>query len=73
MVSSLFLIGVESATMRVQAVIESRREETEMEITTIGLDLAKTVFHLVGLDARGKEVAKRKLRRNQVARYFAEL
>lgn len=44
-----------------------------MKITTIGLDLAKTVFHVVGLDERGKEVVKRKLRRNQVARYFANL
>ncbi|MEN8131553.1 MAG: hypothetical protein ABFS45_15440 [Pseudomonadota bacterium] len=34
MVSSLFLIGVESATMRVQAVIKPKREETEMKITT---------------------------------------
>jgi hypothetical protein len=37
MVSSLFLIGVKSATMRVQTVIEPKREETEMKITTIGL------------------------------------
>jgi len=33
-----------------------------MKITTIGLDLAKTVFHVVGLDERGKEVMRRKLR-----------
>ena len=44
-----------------------------MKITTIGLDLAKTVFHVVGLDERGKEVMRRKLRRNQVATYFAKL
>jgi hypothetical protein len=52
MVSSLFLTGVECATMRVQIIIEPKREETEMRITTIGLDLAKTVFHVVGLDER---------------------
>jgi hypothetical protein len=73
MVSPLFLTGVECATMRVQTVIEPKREETEMKITTIGLDLAKTVFHMVGLDERGKEVMRRKLRRNQVATYFAKL
>jgi transposase len=44
-----------------------------MKIRTIGLDLAKTVFHVVGLDERGKEVMRRKLRRNQVAAYFAKL
>jgi transposase-like protein len=52
MVSSLFLTGVECATMRVLTVLEPKREETEMKITTIGLDLAKTVFHMVGLDER---------------------
>jgi transposase len=31
------------------------------------------VFHMVGLDERGKEVMRRKLRRNQVATYFAKL
>jgi hypothetical protein len=62
MVSSLFLTGVECATMRVQTVMEPKREETEMKITTIGLDLAKTVFHVVGQDERGKEVMRRKLR-----------
>ena len=33
------------------------------EVTTIGLDLAKQVFHAVGCDARGKVVRKRMLRR----------
>ena len=31
-----------------------------MEIHTIGIDLAKTVFHLVGLNARGEVVVQRK-------------
>lgn len=43
------------------------------KITTIGLDLAKSVFHVVGCDARGKVVRKRKLRRGQVLGYFATL
>jgi hypothetical protein len=73
MVSSLFLTGLECATMRVQTVIEPKGEETEMKIPTIGLGLAKTVFHVVGLDERGKEVMRRRLRRNQVAEYFAKL
>ncbi len=41
------------------------------KITTIGLDLAKNVFHVVCFDKRGKVVAKRMLRRGQVLKFFA--
>lgn len=44
-----------------------------MKITTVGLDLAKTIFHLVGFDHRGSEQLKKKLRRDQLLRYFAQL
>lgn len=47
-------------------------EETVSEITTIGLDLAKNVFHLVGFDARHREVKKKMLRRRQVKVFFAQ-
>lgn len=43
------------------------------EITTIGLDLAKNVFHVVCCDVRGKVVRKKMLRRSQVLPYFANL
>ena len=43
------------------------------KITTVGLDLAKQVFHVVCCDARGKVVRKRMLKRSQVLRYFAQL
>jgi len=43
------------------------------KITTIGLDLAKNVFHVVCCDRHGKVVRKRMLRRSQVLRYFANL
>jgi hypothetical protein len=36
-----------------------------MEIRTIGIDLGKTVFHLVAIDARGKVVARKKCSRTQ--------
>lgn len=42
-----------------------------MNITSIGLDLAKNVFHLVGLDAHGHEKMKKCLSRTQVLKYFA--
>jgi len=42
-----------------------------MNITTVGLDLAKSVFQIHGVDARGKPALKKQLRRDQVAAYFA--
>ena len=36
------------------------------KITTIGLDLAKNVFHVVCCDARGKLIGKKVLRRRQL-------
>ena len=44
-----------------------------MKITTIGLDLAKHVFQIHGVDALGSVVEKRRLRRSEVLVYFAKL
>jgi transposase len=44
-----------------------------MKITTVGFDLAKHVFQVHGVDERGHAVVKRKLRRAQVAAFFAGL
>ena len=44
-----------------------------MDITTIGFDLAKTVFQVHGADAKGRPVLRRKLRRGKVLAFFAEL
>ena len=43
------------------------------EITTIGLDLAKHTFHVVGSDRHGKVLKRKVLRRGQVRTYFANL
>ena len=37
-----------------------------MEVTTLGIDLGKNVFHVVGLDARGRVVVKRRVSRSQL-------
>ena len=42
-------------------------------ITTIGVDLAKNVFQIHGVDAQGKVVVARQLRRKQVLAFFAKL
>ena len=44
-----------------------------MKITTIGLDVAKNVFHIVSFDERFKERSKKMLRRHQVLNYFANI
>ena len=42
-------------------------------ISMIGLDLAKNVFQVHGIDADGAVVVRRQLRRSQVEKFFAEL
>ncbi|MFQ5973356.1 MAG: IS110 family transposase [Alphaproteobacteria bacterium] len=42
-------------------------------VTTIGIDIGKNTFHLVGLDAAGSIVLRRKLSRGQVLARFANL
>ena len=44
-----------------------------MKITTVGIDLAKNVFQVHGVDERGKAVLKKPLKREQVASFFANL
>ena len=44
-----------------------------MEIGTIGLDLAKNIFQVHGVDPEGKVVVRRVLRRAQVLPFFAKL
>ena len=44
-----------------------------MEIRTIGIDLGKTVFHLVAVDARGKVVARKKCSRTQLLRFTSNV
>jgi transposase len=44
-----------------------------MQITTIGLDLAKNVFQVHGVNGTGETVVRRTLRRAQVLRFFEQL
>lgn len=44
-----------------------------MDITTIGLDLAKSIFQVHGVDASGAVVVRKTLRRAQVLTFFAKL
>jgi transposase len=44
-----------------------------MQVSTIGLDIAKNVFQLHGVDAAGKTVITKQLRRGQVISFFEKL
>ena len=44
-----------------------------MKITTIGIDLAKELFQIHGVDSQGKTVLRKQLRRNEMAKFFANL
>ncbi len=44
-----------------------------MDVTTIGLDLAKTVFQVHGVDDEGTVVIRRQLRRSRVLPFFRKL
>jgi transposase len=44
-----------------------------MNITQVGIDLAKLVFQVHGVDARGKVALRKQLKRSQVVAFFTQL
>jgi transposase len=40
-----------------------------MEVATIGIDLSKTTFHVIGLNGRGEIVLRRKFSRKQLLHF----
>lgn len=44
-----------------------------MKITTIGIDLAKEIFQIHGVDIHGKAVLRKPLRRSEMAKFFSNL
>src|SRR5262245_56094090 len=52
---------------------ESHEGAVHMQISTIGIDIAKSVFQVHGVDAQGKVVVARQLRRGRVIDFFGKL
>src|SRR5213075_721367 len=50
-----------------------QRGASAMQVTTVGLDLAKRIFQVHGVDAAGKVVIRRRLQRSEIAAFFADL
>ncbi|TWR53602.1 transposase, partial [Pseudomonas rhodesiae] len=44
-----------------------------MQLTTVSVDLAKTVFQLHAIDQQGKTALRKQLKREQVVPFFANL
>ena len=44
-----------------------------MQVTTVGLDLAKHVFQVHGVDRRGRVVLRKRLSRSRLLDFFANL
>lgn len=45
----------------------------QQDIVTVGVDLAKNVFQVHAINAEGKVLARRQLRRAEVLKFFAAL
>ena len=58
---------------RVIVANESHQGAIHMQIATIGLDIAKNVFQVHGIDAAEKVVVRKQLRRSQVLAFFEAL
>jgi transposase len=43
------------------------------ELSVVGIDLAKNIFHLVGMDERGKIILRKRLARGEVMPFMAKL
>jgi transposase len=41
-----------------------------MQITTLGIDIGKTWFHVIGLDSAGKPVLREKLNRSKLMQFI---
>jgi hypothetical protein len=55
-----------SPGLKIDKVFGHERGSQMVQLATVGLDIAKNVFHAYGVDARGEKVLSRKLRRVQI-------
>src|SRR5882762_5826194 len=67
------LMGWSAAFTQPAAGYKDERRRRLMELHTIGIDLGKTVFHLVGVNVRGEVVVRKKFSRKQLLHFTANL
>jgi hypothetical protein len=61
------------AKVEIRTTTSPERRNPKMNATTIGLDIAKSVFQVHGVERAGKTVARKQLKRAQVLPCFANL
>src|SRR5215471_7325420 len=66
-------MGWSAAFTQPAAGYKDERRRRSMELHTIGIDLGKTVFHLVGLNPGGEVVVRKKFTRKQLLHFTANL
>src|SRR5260370_2625440 len=54
-------------------VIRNAWRRSAMELSTLGIDLGKTVFHLVGMKQRGEVMVRKRFTRTQLLHFTANL
>ena len=65
--------GVHHPAKKPGKVLGQQMEEVMMQVVTVGLDIAKNVFHAYGVDADGEKAFSRRLRRAKVEAFFAKM
>jgi len=70
---SSHLNGIKCQTGNCQNTLSTEKEESEMKATRIGIDLAKSVFQIHGVDRNERKVICRRLKRSQLRAFFESL
>src|SRR5262245_57177628 len=65
--------GIGCARLEVHFLTNRREGESVMKVTTVGLDLAKNVCAVHGVDEQGKVVLRRQVSRGRLLELFAQL
>jgi transposase len=53
--------------------LHKQTESPVMNITTLGIDIAKNFFQLHGVDSKGKAILKKRLKRDKLLPFIAKL
>jgi len=58
---------------KTREIIEPQEASPMKKLSVVGIDIAKQVFHLVGMDAHGTILVRKRLYRAQVMAFIAQL
>ena len=67
------LIGLEVSKWKLDHPLVPQTEASIMQVATVGIDLAESIFHVHSVDSTGHIVFSKPLRRAQMPEFFATL